>query len=174
MNVFVAGIHGVGKTYVASRATLPPGMRSVSASKLIKDEKQSANWGVDKRVADVDANQIALTSAVNRLNGAGAKLLLDGHFVLLGQSGEFIRLGAEVFESMHLSGVILVEADAQTVVDRLAGRDDRESTVKRNEEFLLAERIHAQDTCRALGIPLVVLASPTPEAFGAAVQALAG
>jgi adenylate kinase len=42
MNIFVAGVHGVGKTYLASR--LPP-LMSTSASKLIREELATANWG---------------------------------------------------------------------------------------------------------------------------------
>ena len=90
MNVFVAGIHGVGKTYVAGR--LPPsyGLLHTSASKLIREERALPEWNTDKRVADVDENQVALASAVARYNGKGGRLLLDGHFILLNNKAKFI------------------------------------------------------------------------------------
>ena len=87
MNIFVAGIHGVGKTYLASHAASGSGMTHTSASKLIKEERGQATWSADKRVAEVDANQQALAKAIRRHNELGIKLLLDGHFVLLNNAG---------------------------------------------------------------------------------------
>lgn len=92
MNIFVAGVHGVGKTYLASRLPSTLGLIHTSASKLIKEERAMPSWGVDKRVSDVDANQIALAAAVKRHNDAGVQLLLDGHFVLLNNNGRLSAL----------------------------------------------------------------------------------
>lgn len=74
----------------------------------------------------MDANQIALANAVTRHNEAGTRLLLDGHFVLLDAQGEFSPLAANVFKALRLDGVLLLEADANTIATRIRERDSRE------------------------------------------------
>lgn len=173
MNVFVAGVHGVGKTYLASRLPATLGLIHTSASKLIKEERAMPNWGKDKRVSDVDGNQIALAAAVSRHNGAGTRLLLDGHFVLLNSQGEFSYLDTTVFESLKLNGVVLVEADPRTVTQRLRERDGREANIDYMAEFIAAERSQAQMVCFELGISLSILHAPNPNAFAEAVASIA-
>jgi adenylate kinase len=169
MNVFVAGIHGVGKSYLASRAAATADMVHTSASQLIRDERALTTWAEDKRVVDVDANQSALTSAVRRHNEAGTRLLLDGHFVLLGVAGEMTRLEAKVFAALDLDGVVLVEADPQTVADRIETRDKLQLSIEHLHLFMEAERCHATTVCTELQIPLTVLFSPSLEEFEAAM-----
>lgn len=169
MNIFVAGVHGVGKTYLASRLPADSGFFHTSASKLIKEELALPDWSADKRVTDVDRNQVALARAVARHNAAGTALLLDGHFVLLGASGEFLPLGAEVFRALNLSAVLLIEAKPEVVETRVRDRDN----LRRDSEwlalFMHKERAQAEAVCRELGVPLRILASPSISEFSVAV-----
>lgn len=171
MNVFVAGIHGVGKTYLAAQLPTHVGLVHTSASKLIREERAMPNWGTDKRVSDIDANQIALAAAVKRYNDAGTRLLLDGHFVLLNAQGNFSRLGTDVFRPLNLDGVVLIEADPQIVAARIRERDGREPDIERIREFIATERTQAQLVCGELGIPLRILDAPSLEMFVEAVTA---
>ena len=107
MNIFVAGVHGVGKTFLTSRLPADLGLRHTSASKLIKEEATLQTWGVDKRVGDIEGNQLALTAAVRRHNTAGERLLLDGHFVLLDTVGNFVEIPVEVFRALQFQAVVL-------------------------------------------------------------------
>ena len=169
MNIFIAGIHGVGKSYLASRTADKISMVHTSASKLIKQERTLASWNDDKRVSNVDANQCALVAAVRRHNEGGVKLLLDGHFVLLNESGEMIRLNEDVFAKLNLKQVILIEAEPQIVARRIALRDQRQVNLDHLISFLLAEREQAKSVCEKLGIPLAILLSPSEEEFITAV-----
>lgn len=169
MNVFVAGIHAVGKSFLCQQATSNGVWQHSSASALIKQELGSADWSVDKRVDDPDRNQRALVAAVKRVNEAGARLLLDGHFVLRGKDGSFIRLGAEVFEALNLRSVVLIEAPVGTVSERLKTRDDVVANVEDIEAFLNEERSQAGLVCGALGLPLTVLTSPDFAMFSKAL-----
>jgi adenylate kinase len=169
MNVFIAGIHGAGKSYLASRAAHKIGMVHTSASKLIKEERTLMTWNDDKRVSDVNANQCALVAAVRRHNEEGIRLLLDGHFVLLNESGEMIRLNEDVFAELNLKLVILIEAEPHIVAQRIALRDQRQLTLDHLNSFLLAEREQAESVCEQLDIPLAILLSPSEEKFMAAV-----
>jgi adenylate kinase len=157
MNIFLAGIHGVGKTFLASQLPSDLGLMHTSASKLIREELDQPNWSVDKRVGDVDANQIALAQAVRRHNDNGERLLLDGHFVLLDSAGNFVQLEVNVFRSLNLQAAVLLEAPSDIVAERIQLRDGHKVAVADVERFADAERIHAKTVCSSLGIDLVVL-----------------
>jgi adenylate kinase len=128
------------------------------------------NWGADKHVSDVDANQVALAVAVRRHNDAGIALLLDGHFVLLDAQGGFVRLESGVFKALNLRAVLLVEAEPIVVASRLRSRDGQERSAAWIEAFLEEEHTQAQSVCGALRIPLHVLASPDDAVFSSAVM----
>lgn len=170
MNIFVAGIHGVGKTYLASQIPENLGLMHTSASKLIKEERATRNWTEDKRVDDVQGNQIALAAAVKRHNVAGTRLLLDGHFILLDTEGNFLPLDTQVFKSLNLHGVVLLETTAQIVASRLQERDSQLVTIDHLEEFLHKERSHAQYICHELSIPLCILTEPSIADFTLALS----
>lgn len=170
MNIFVAGIHGVGKTYLATRLPARTGLVNTSASTLIKEERALPSWNADKRVADVDANQVALAQAVARHNAAHTALLLDGHFVLLGQNGQFIPLGVEVFKALNLSAVLLIEAPPDVVAERITQRDELYRDWTWLADFAKRERAQAELVCTELRLPLTVLISPSDVEFANAVD----
>jgi adenylate kinase len=173
MNIFVAGVHGVGKTFLASQLPATFGLKHTSASKLIKEEQSMPEWGADKRVGDIDANQIALAAAVKRHNDAGTRLLLDGHFVLLDTEGEFSRLGVDVFNSLNLDAVILLEVGPATIAQRILERDARQVSEGHLIDFIALERAQAQLVCAHLGISLAILIEPSSDSFAGAVAAIA-
>lgn len=105
--IFLAGVHGVGKSYLGEPAAKALGIAYRTASKLIREEKGAATWAIDKKTADIDSNQTALIQAVSKLRAAGA-LLLDGHFVLRDAQGTITPLTARVFSQLNLKGVILL------------------------------------------------------------------
>lgn len=169
MNIFLAGIHGVGKTYLAERLPTASGLLHASASKLIKEERLLPGWGVDKHVSDVDENQITLAKAVRRYNASGTALLLDGHFVLLDKEGLFVPLGVDVFETLNLSAVVLVEDQPEVVANRVRHRDGLDRSPEWLGKFTAEERAQAELVCDRLGLPLRILTSPSEDDFAAAV-----
>lgn len=169
MNILIAGVHGVGKTFLASQVPVSLGLMYTSASKLIKEERSLPEWSSDKRVDEVDANQMALVSAVARHNSNGTKLLLDGHFVLLDGNGKFSPLGASVFKGLNINGVILLEAAPELIAARISCRDGRHINIEGVEKFLSAERAQALEVCSSLGISLLVLETPNIDVFTEAI-----
>ena len=169
MNLFIAGVHGVGKTYLASQVPAELGLVHTSASQIIRDELTQPNWDASKYVGNVNANQIALVTGLKRLNSTGKKVLLDGHFVLLNSSGDFVRLETSVFSQLGLKGVLLVEARPQLIAERVGARDGRTVDVGMLEKFLTIEREHATSVCDELGLALTVLREPTSEKFNATI-----
>lgn len=169
MNIFVAGVHGVGKTYLAKRLPSEAALMHTSASTLIKEERALPEWSADKRVADVDENQVALAKAVARHNAGGTALLLDGHFVLLGPGGQFIPLGVEVFKALNLSSIVLIEAPPDVVMERVSQRDELHRDPAWLADFMAKERAQAELVSAELNLPLTVLDSPSDGDFAHAV-----
>lgn len=165
MNVFVAGVHAVGKSFLCADFSLSHGWIHRSASQLIREESGSGNWSADKRVSDAENNQRALISAVNRINGESKTLLLDGHFVLKGVGGEFIKLESSVFSALNLSGVILIEAKPDVIISRIKNRDDVVVDLQGIKNFIDVERDQAKKVCLALGLPLIVMMEPSSKDF---------
>lgn len=159
MTVFVAGVHGVGKTYLCQQYARKNGVIHESASGLILKEKARADWSLDKKAAEINDNQIALTRGVQKILKLGVPLLLDGHFVLIDARGDLVSLAIDVFSGLGLSGVILIEAREQLIIDRIAERDSAKSAVD-VRRFLELERAHAQFVCDSLSLPLHILHEP--------------
>lgn len=169
MTVFVAGVHGVGKTFLCQQFAGAFPVLHESASGLIRRERALADWSLDKRVGDVDDNQAALCRAVQRINSEGGSLLLDGHFVLINEKAELVHLGSSVFEDLCLHGVVLLEASPKTISKRLMGRDSSRSAVD-IVSFIEAERNNATSICDDLGVSLKILFEPDYEIFSQAVS----
>ncbi|MGK5048866.1 ATP-binding protein [Janthinobacterium sp. GB4P2] len=170
--IFLAGVHGVGKGHLGALVSTGLGMRHLTASQLIREEKGRESWGKDKVVTDVDDNQRALIQAVERLRDSGQALLLDGHFVLRAPNGDFIRLQAGVFSALKLSGVVLLCEDADRIAARLLQRDGVHTTPDSIRALAAEEEAHARKVCGALNIPLAVFASPTEISLTDAIRRL--
>lgn len=165
MNIFLGGVHGVGKSFLALQLPSHSRLLHTSASTLIKEEIAQPNWGSDKKVLDPTGNQILLSNAVRRKNNNGIRLLLDGHFVLKGSHGELIYLNPDVFSTLNLTSAILLEASPKIIAQRILDRDGRIESIEKLTEFLQAERAQARKVCNTLGIPLEILNEPSAQAF---------
>jgi len=165
MIVFVAGIHGVGKTYLGAPTAQRLGIRHATASQLIREERGLQTWGADKRTTGIDANQAALALATARLRADGQKLLLDGHFVLRETDGSFTEIDTQVFRSLGINAVVLLGADVRVVFNRLRERGDDSWSEEGLQSLANREEAHAHRVARVLCIPVIQLINPTREEF---------
>lgn len=171
MTVFVAGIHGVGKTYLCEGFSVHTAIPHRSASALIKSEREKVDWGKDKLVSGIDENQQALATAVGKCLLENADLLLDGHFVLKDAGGNFVRLAPPIFTSLAITAVVLIENTPDVIASRLSERDG--TAVPDNiSEFLIAEREQSKLVSNLLGCPLLTLNAPSAAEFYDAVLPL--
>ncbi|WP_371369730.1 ATP-binding protein [Pseudomonas sp. QL9] len=171
MTVFVAGVHGVGKSYLCKKYASASLVVHESASGLIRKERSKENWSADKKVAEIDDNQAALNAAVRRILSDEKFLLLDGHFVLVNDNSEFVALDYSVFQGLAISGVVLIEANASIVASRMSKRDSLKRSID-IDLFLKAEREQAERVCKELCVPLHVLRQPDLEVFSRVVAGL--
>ncbi|MFN3734606.1 ATP-binding protein [Comamonas testosteroni] len=165
MNVFVAGVHGVGKTYMCERVVASHGFTHASASRLIREQLALPEWRADKLVADIDGNQRALIAAIERYERANTPILLDGHFLLKDRAGVLKEISTDVFAALNLGGVILLEKDPEEIRLQIAGRDDRDQPVEHLKRAMELEKARAVVVCTELGLPLKKLKSPTEIEF---------
>lgn len=170
MVAFVSGVHGVGKTYLCEKyVALRKDVLHESSSALIKKAKNEVNWSTEKRVNDVDENQIALTQEVKKITKNGQKLILDGHTVLLGLQGQYIYISPFVFSQLSITTIILIESDIETILQRLSDRDSTKN-ITDIEKFMSSERMQAKLIANSLNVPLEILVKPTVEEFTAIVN----
>lgn len=154
MIIFVAGIHGVGKTYLARLAVQQLGIKHATASQLIREERETQSWTENKQVSEIHNNQIALISALKKIKNTGESLLLDGHFVLLGGNNVHIKISNEIFRALEIDAVILLEADPDTICARLIARGDHSWDTTSLASFAASESTHAVSVSSSIGLPL--------------------
>jgi adenylate kinase len=121
--IFVAGVHGVGKTTccheIANRTELP----HCSSSALIKAARTEAISTTAKAITDVPGNQELLVTAVLELLKTHSRVLLDGHFTLLNANGEIESIPENIFGRLRIDGIVLYRDDPIEIQKRLTVRD---------------------------------------------------
>lgn len=172
MIIFLGGIHGVGKSFLGSDAAKRNGLLHKSASQLIRAERGNQSWNEKKHTDEIEANQKALISALNKLKQNHESLLLDGHFCLKGSDGVIETIEIDVFERLNLDALLLLEADIHTLKERLKIRDATSYTDSFLKEFLMKERQQAIFVSEKLNIPLKIMRNPTKDQFNATIQSI--
>ncbi|WP_182345394.1 ATP-binding protein [Comamonas koreensis] len=163
MTIFVAGVHGAGKTFATKPACKNLGLVHATASQLIQEERGQATWDRMKVVSDVDRNQAALISAVRRIRASGSTLVIDGHFVLRRAPGIHERLPIDVFRALECSSVLLIRSPVPVLLERLHARQDMSWSEAELADFNKAEDSHSVEVTEILGIPFKTLDSPSPQ-----------
>jgi adenylate kinase len=170
MTIFIAGVHGVGKTYLAKQATFRLGLKYATASQLIREERGHTSWNSSKRVDEVAANQAALVAAVARIKADKQALVLDGHFVLRKEVGQHQRLPDSVFRDLGCTSIILLACPTPVVLERLVARGDSSWDEAEMASFARAEAEHAASVASSLRIRLIELNSPSIDEFDEALK----
>lgn len=155
--IFVAGIHGVGKTTGCRAVAEELGIPHYSASQVIKGEKASAIEEQSKLVADIDENQRLLIQGVSKLI-QGGRFLLDGHFTVLRElDGGIEAVHVDVFRQLRIEGIVTYKDSPSKIANRMQLRDGVLPPVGLLQSHQNAEIAHAKHVADALSVPLVVL-----------------
>lgn len=168
--VFVAGVHGVGKTTMCQRIPDAKDIVHKSASELIREARAAAVAGSGKAVKDIAGNQRLLVDAVQKMRASGKTLLLDGHFALLDAHGQPQPLSPEVFANLEVSAVIAIHGSASDIAKRLAQRDGAALSRKEVNALQTLELAQAEGVCRDLCIPWVEVKSFDQDEFNQKVS----
>ena len=153
--IFISGVHGVGKSYFCSLLKERLGISAYTASQLIAEAKQSG-FSPDKKIADIDQNQLYLLEAVDSLRNKGKEFLLDGHFCLLNADGEITRIPENTFTRLNPDAIVLLTEDPDIIAQRRFERDQVEHKPHDIARFQDAEIEYASEVAARLGVPLKV------------------
>lgn len=82
-------------------------------------------------------------------------MILAGHFCIFSSVNEVEILPEFVYKELHLSRIILLEADAAVIIDNLQNRDNKNYSLKDIKELLDAENLQAKKIATELNIPLI-------------------
>lgn len=119
--IFLSGIHGVGKGYIAKKIKKEINISIYEASDLIRlngistDEK--------KRTSNVKFNQELLINSINNLTCNGT-FILNGHTCLLTSDDKIESIDINYFKKINIIGIISVYDDIDIIEDRLYKRDN--------------------------------------------------
>jgi len=121
--IFVAGIHGVGKTYLCQRLKKSMVVDHFSASQLISEFKSEKSSSTDKNVKNINNNQGLLLKAIEKYIQPTRPTLLDGHCCLLNSDHGVERIPIETFIGIEPCSVIVLYDEISSVVEKISRRD---------------------------------------------------
>lgn len=148
---FVGGIHGAGKTFLSQAISKVLGAPHLSAGTLIARARATSTA---KRVEDVQANQDTLIKGLEATPIEGPLLVLDGHFSLLGPTGEVQAVPLQTFGALAPGILLVAVAPPEVIAERLLRRDNVEWSLATLRDFQEHEVAAAADVSRCLGVPL--------------------
>lgn len=170
--IFIAGVHGVGKTTLCSGIADGQGFIHKSASQLIREAKASAIARNSKAVADIPGNQQLLIDAVSRIIQSGQTLLLDGHLALLNSARKAEALPTKVFADLGIDGIVMIHDKPSNIVVRLKQRDGDGVGFDEIKALQALENSRAKIVTGELGLPLFRVKAFDDSTFSKALGAL--
>lgn len=163
--IFVAGVHGVGKSTLCAALAKKEGILHRSAGQIIREADVRALSDDTKVVRDIDHTQKLLVAGVDRIRSGSRSLLLDGHFALINGSGEVEPIALEVFDALALDRIVLVHDSPREIRRRLIARDKDAFPVSTLAELQSVEVHTAEAVARAFAIPLIRVGSGDQAGF---------
>ena len=156
--IFVAGVHGVGKSTCCSAARDALSVSYFSASEIIRAEMVSAIDVRSKIVRDIAGNQDLLVRGIEaQLDLAASSFLLDGHFTVIGAKKEIVDVSIDIFRRLRLDAVVVYRDKPESILLRMIERDGICNQVAHIEAHQNAELSHAHRVASILQIPFVCL-----------------
>lgn len=153
--IFVAGVHGVGKTTFCDELKTKLKIPSYSSSDLIKAYNSELEFP-DKKIKEIKTNQDALLHSIQQ-NVIESRLLLDGHFVLLNKNGSIQKIPLETFQTLNPICIILLTENPIKIQNRLDNRGANNLSVDEIQSLQESEILYAKEVSTLLNINLHIL-----------------
>lgn len=151
--LFVAGAYGVGKSTLCEKLSKLLGIPHFSAGTIIS-AANGEQYGANKAVSDKALNQDILAVEVTKQLELNGTILLDGHFCIFDDKNQVETLPQYVFERLHITKVLLLEAPEENILQNLAMRDQRVYAFDEISALGQAERLAAQKISAHIGCVL--------------------
>jgi len=159
--IFLSGIHGVGKSTLATELKSSLDIKAISVSDLIRQSGQSLDKA-DKKTGNISQNQELWKNELNNLNLGTSKLLLDGHFCLLDKEKKIIPLPFSTFEGTNMVKIILLKNKPEVIRNRLLERDKADYSIELLQKFQECEMKQAKEYAIENGINLFIYDEKQP------------
>lgn len=153
--IFFAGIHGVGKTYLAQKIEKNLGIPRYLASNLISS-KRKVDYRINKKVDDIALNQNLLFEALKERNLFDKVIILEGHFCLLNKHGEIERIPFQVFRELNFRAIVLIFEEPTKIIQRFNNRGMEDFDLNFIEKFQNEEMDYAKEIATELNVPLII------------------
>lgn len=159
--IFIAGVHGVGKTTLCNDLTYRFGIEHFSASSLISKEKEEEHL-CNKQVSNIADNQDYLVLAINKHFNSVSWYFLDGHFCLLNKHNEITQVPYSTYEGIAPSAILILVDNPESIRERLSSRDHIKYDLDLLRSFQEQEIIYATYVGSKLRIPCLI-SNPTTD-----------
>lgn len=150
--IFIAGIHGVGKTFLCNQIISKFSLKTYSASKLIEELKKE-EFKNNKKIKDINNNQQFLLEAINQIRKKEKVFILDGHFCLLNNKGEITRIQEETFFKISPNAILILHDTADNIIKRLKNRDNAVYDANLIKSFQKEELKYSLEIAEILQVP---------------------
>lgn len=153
--IFIAGVHGVGKSTIVKNISKELDIDSYTASDIINGNKYSLsnNKKVDK--SEIKNNQDLLVDGLKKYRN-NRKILLDGHFVLFSENDEIVKIPFENYLRLNLSSIIVLINTSENICKNLRQRDKKNYSIKVIEKMQNYEIEYAKEVSNQLKINISI------------------
>ena len=159
---FVGGVHGAGKSHFCVALSDKLNGVHLVASELIRFSPEASDT-TGKLVKNMAGNQMRLVTALRQRESIGKPIFLDGHYCLLMSDGTIGQVPIATFAAISPSVMILVDASAAVIHERLSKRDGKSIDIAVIDRLLHAERMHFMSIGNELNIPYFVTTPSTSQ-----------
>ncbi|WP_280559018.1 ATP-binding protein [Priestia megaterium] len=132
--IFLSGIHGVGKSTLATELKSSINIKSISVSDLIRQAGKTLDSST-KNTGGISKNQELWKNELNNLDLGISKLLLDGHFCLLDVDNNITPLPFTTFKDTGMTKIIFMKNKPDVIKDRLLKRDKKDYSIELLKEL---------------------------------------
>lgn len=154
--IFLAGIHGAGKTTFCKRVENQLGAKCYSASGLIEAVMRQ-KMPENKEIRNIEQNQRLLEYAVRMMGRSCESILMEGHLCLLNKEGEIVRIPQNTFEKLKVQRIFVLTDEVSVI----ARRNEQRSSLLASPDFIARfqgdELAYGEELCEAMGIPFHVI-----------------
>lgn len=151
--IFLSGVHGVGKGYIAKQIEKEVNMPIYEASKLIRLNGVPSDK--NKRVDNVGNNQELLINSINNLI-SDEIFILDGHTCLITADSNIESIDINYFRKINIIGIISIYDDINIIKERIYKRDNTNFSKSVLDNLQRTEIENTKQLSKQLCVPLLV------------------
>lgn len=154
--ILVCGIHGSGKDQYSNNLKLKNGINIYTASQLI-NQILPLNQNKTKKIDQIENRQHILLDAIKEISLHEYNFILNAHLCLINEKNEIERISADIFQSMPITEIHLVECSPTDIKQRMYGRDKISWDESFINFFLTEEKKYAIELSKLLNVPLQIV-----------------